>query len=361
VVKLDIKGKLSGGIRVHTKLRKILTLMVLPALCLISLGVPSVGIAASDIVVTVSDPGSIGEKTSEGNTVNTVMSTPTVSFGENRVLGTLRITGKKDVSVPVKPGNKVMVSLPVGACYMRTPTAETYKNYVEWPDFLDGEKNQIQDTKNEPGIKFISGTPRSIIIEVGNIDTAGKIMVLDFVFNKENYSRVRVSRLIDVAKEYNKNPDEKVTRLDFFKSLADLTVPFPSCPLKIVQDDKILAERFLDLSEISPQDLDKIKPLIDSEVIVGYQNLLEPGNYLTRAEAANAVGRLFPISEQNTDFTDDLPAWALGLKAAAARGIITGYPDGTFKPDQFITKSEVLTILQRTLESYETTYKSFKS
>ncbi|OPX89907.1 MAG: Cellulosome-anchoring protein precursor [Pelotomaculum sp. PtaB.Bin104] len=338
----------------YINLKRILILTVFSALFFISLGIPSIGFADSDIAITVSDPDSGGEKIHEGNTINTVLSTPNVSFGDNRVMGTLRITGKKDISIPVKPGNKVMVTLPVGTCYMQAPTAGTYKNYVEWPKDLDGDKNQIQDNKDVPGIKFISGSPRSITVEVGNIDTTGKIMVLDFVFDKENYSTLRVSRLIDVAKDYNENPDEKVTRLEFMKSLADLTVPFPSCPLKIIYDDKILTERFLDSGKISPQDLDKIKPLIDSGVIVGCQNLLEPDNYLTRAEAANAVGKLFPTSEQNTYFKDDLPAWALGIKAAAAKGIIIGYPDGTFKPDQFITKSEALTLLQRTLESYET-------
>lgn len=334
--------------------KRILILTVFSALFFISFGIPSIGYADSDIAITVSDPDSGSEKIHEGNTVNTVLSTPKVSFGDNRVMGTLRITGKKDIAIPVKPGNKVMVTLPVGTCYMQAPTGDTYENYVEWPEILVGEKNQIQDNKDVPGIKFISGTPRSITVEVNNIDTSGKIMVMDFIFNKENYSMLRVSRLIDVAKEYSENPDEKVTRLEFMKNLVDLTLPFPSCPLKIVYNDKILTGRFLDSGKMSPQDLDKIKPLIDSGVIVGCQNLLEPDNYLTRAEAANAVGKLFPTSEQNTNFTDNLPAWALGIKAAAAKGIIIGYPDGTFKPDQFITKSEVLTLLQRTLESYET-------
>jgi len=336
---------------VNVKLKRILMLTVL---LLILLSVPSIAFAYNDIAVTVSDPDREGEEVREGTTVNTALSVPKVLFGDNRVVGTLRITGKENVSVPLSPGNRVMVSLPVGTCYMRTPAADTYTNYVEWPKILDGEKNQIRDAKDKPGIKFISGTPRSITIEVGNIDADGKIMALDFVFNKENYSAIRVSRLIGVAREYDENPDEKVTRLEFFKNLADITLPFASCPLEVAYNDKPLTERFFDLGEVTPQDLDKIKPLIDSGVIVGYQNLLEPDSFLTRAEAVNAVGKLFPISEQKPNFKDDLPAWAIGIRAAAAKGIVVGYPDGTFRPDQFITKSEVLILLQRTLESYGT-------
>ncbi len=315
---------------------------------------PAAAGADSNIVIKVSDPDARAGENYEGNTINSVLSTPTVTYGDNRIMGTLRITGKKDISVPLRPGNKVMLTLPLGLCYMQTPTADNYKNYVEWPQFLDGSKNQIQDVGNEAGVKFVSGTPRSIIVEINNIDSTGKVVIIDFVFNKENYSTTRVSRLLDAASEFENDPDGKITRLEFFEILADLTVPFTSCPLRpILNDDKTFNEYFSDIDMITPQEIKKIKPLVDSGVIVGYQGMLEPNNYITRAQAAHVVGELFHQYDQKPVFKDDLPVWATGINAAAAKGIVVGYPDGTFRPDQFIAKSEVLVLFQKVIESYE--------
>lgn len=313
---------------------------------------PTVAFADGNIVISVSDPDARVGENHEGNTVNSVLSAPTVTYGDDRVLGTLRITGKKDISVPLAPGNKIMVTLPPGLCYMQTPTAENYKNYIEWPQGLDGFKNQIQDVGDKPGVKFVSGTPRSIIIEINNIDSTGKVTVLDFVFNKKTYSTIRVSRLLDTFQEFGNDPDGKVTRLEFFQKLAEVTLPFASCPLRLKDSDTAPSERFFDLAHTDYDEIDKIKPLIDSGLIVGYQNMLEPDNFITRAQAANAIGNLFPQNNQEPAFRDELPEWATGINAASARGIVVGYPDGTFRPDQYITKSEVLIMLQKTLESY---------
>lgn len=326
--------------------------MLFVVFLLIWLFLPAAAFADGNVVITVSDPDARAGVNHNGNTVNSVLSTPTVTYGEDRIMGTLRITGKKDISVPLAPGNKIMVTLPPGLCYMQTPTAENYKNYVEWPQSVDGIKNQIQDVGDKAGVKFVSGTPRSITIEINNIDSTGKITVLDFVFNKKAYSTTRVSRLLDVVKEFENDPDGKVTRLEFFKMLADVTLPFPSCPLSLKDSDTAPSERFFDLANTDYDEIDKIKPLIDSGLIVGYQNMLEPCNFITRAQAANVVGNLFPQSNQEPVFRDELPGWATGINEASARGIVVGYPDGTFKPDQYITKSEVLTMLQKTLESY---------
>lgn len=330
--------------------RGVFLLMVFLIVCLV---VPTAAGADGDITISVKDPsGKVGGNI-EGTTVNTVLSTPRVSYGENRVLGTLRITGKKDISVPVQPGNRVLVSLPPGICYMRPPTAENYRNYVEWPEILDGVKNQVHNSDGKPGIVFVSGTPHSITLEAGNVDKSGKVMVIDILYNKENYSAVRVSRLLEAVREYEDNPDENVTRLDFFKKLADITLPFSSCPLKLVNTDKPFNERFTDVARMTPQEIDKIKPLVDSGVIVGHQGgFLKPDDYITRAQAANLVGKLYPLSDKKIGFQDTVPEWAVGINAAVAKGIVVGYPDNTFKPDQFITKAEVLTLLQRTLESY---------
>ena len=90
-------------------------LLLMLLLMLLLLITPVAVWAESDIKITVTDPtrqGGVfyeGATVNEGTTVNTVLSSPQVSHGENKVLGTLRITGKKGIAEPVQQGNRVMV------------------------------------------------------------------------------------------------------------------------------------------------------------------------------------------------------------------------------------------------------------
>ena len=75
--------------------------------------------ADTNLVITISDPDrTIGEQNYAGNTINTVLSNPVVHSGENCELGTLRITGKPEIAVPVLPGQRIKISLPKGVAYM---------------------------------------------------------------------------------------------------------------------------------------------------------------------------------------------------------------------------------------------------
>lgn len=328
-------------------------------LCLLvlvfALSAPSMVFANTDIVISVKDPTrDQGGEWYEGTTVNTVLSQPVVNIGDNRVLGTLRITGKQGVSVPLQPGNKVMITLPVGICYMTVPTSDNYFHYAKWPDTLDGKTNQIIDTNNKPGIKFISGTPRTLTVEVTNIDVAHDTVILDFVFDEEYYSAVRISRLIEVANDYMKMPKEKVTRLEYFDLLADITMPFSSSPVKFRDGHRELEERFVDINHLDESIKYKLKMLADAGIIVGSQDrMLKPDNYITRAEAAALAGRVVPGIHWRHIFSDTLPVWAAyEINNAVDNGIIVGYPDGTFQPNRILVKSEAISILQGTLEAY---------
>ncbi|WP_422698352.1 S-layer homology domain-containing protein [Desulfotomaculum nigrificans] len=326
---------------------------ILVVVLLLWLAIPAASWAETDIKISVSDPDKKDQADYIGTTVNKVLDTPTVSFGENRVLGTLRITGKEGIDTPIKPGNKVKVSLPVGLSYMQVPNAQNYKNYVQWPEKVDGLKNQIVDGSDIPGVKFIAGTPRSITVEIGNVDYTGKTLALDFVFNKENFSTVRVTKLIEVAEDYKRHPNEGVTRLEFAKMLADVTVPFSSSA-SLTEEEQHLVEKFTDLPALTTRDKKNLSRLVKSGIIAGYPGgLFKPDKNITRAEAAVMVGRILPESKKKAVFKDNIPAWALeSINNAKVYGLVVGYPDGTFRPDQLITKSEAVEILQRVLESY---------
>ncbi len=79
--------------------------------------------------------------------------------------------------------------------------------------------------------------------------------------------------------------------------------------------------------------------------------IFAPDDYITRAEFATICAR-FDDSEYEVSsrFTDVVGHWAENeILEAAAYGWIRGYEDGTFKPNQFITRAEAMTMINRVL------------
>ncbi len=76
-----------------------------------------------------------------------------------------------------------------------------------------------------------------------------------------------------------------------------------------------------------------------------------PDAFITRAEFAAICARFDKSEFEVIDsFTDVQGHWAEhDIHEAAAHGWIRGYEDGTFKPDQFITRAEAMTMINRVL------------
>ncbi len=77
-----------------------------------------------------------------------------------------------------------------------------------------------------------------------------------------------------------------------------------------------------------------------------------PNDGITRAEAALVLTRIFGLStsyDRNTYDYPDLDETYLearkAIVAATAYGLVQGYPDGTYKPNELITRAEFMTIL----------------
>jgi uncharacterized repeat protein (TIGR01451 family) len=80
-----------------------------------------------------------------------------------------------------------------------------------------------------------------------------------------------------------------------------------------------------------------------------------PDAFITRAEAAAVLLRTLkvePFHNLTASSFNDVPAthWALGyIESMQKYGLITGYPDGTYKPDAHILRSEFTAIADRAL------------
>ncbi len=95
-----------------------------------------------------------------------------------------------------------------------------------------------------------------------------------------------------------------------------------------------------------------ISTLYAMGIINGYPDgTYDPNGFITRAEFAAIAARFDTIGNDfEQSFADVYGHWAEDeIAAAKAHGWLTGYEDGTFKPDQLITRAEAMTIVNRVL------------
>lgn len=109
-----------------------------------------------------------------------------------------------------------------------------------------------------------------------------------------------------------------------------------------------------------------VERLAALDILVGYEDgTFKPDNSITRAEFAAIAVRALGMEDiakgsvANTKFVDVREThWASGyVNLAVSKGIIVGYPDGTFKPEAPVSYSEAVAMLVRLL-GYEPSIKS---
>lgn len=115
------------------------------------------------------------------------------------------------------------------------------------------------------------------------------------------------------------------------------------------------AAEFNDVTEADWYYADVMKCAAEG-VINGYEDgSFRPENYVTREEAAVMFSRGFNITKQSEmTFADsaDISDWAAdAVMAMASQGIINGYEDGTFRPSANITRAETVKILDGAVSS----------
>ena len=95
-----------------------------------------------------------------------------------------------------------------------------------------------------------------------------------------------------------------------------------------------------------------ISTLSSMGIVKGHNDgTFAPDDPITRAEFAAIAAR---FDDKNTDtssnFSDIASHWAKDeIGIAANKGWINGYPDGTFRPNQYITRAEAMTLVNRVL------------
>ncbi|MEQ8175095.1 MAG: S-layer homology domain-containing protein [Syntrophomonadaceae bacterium] len=120
--------------------------------------------------------------------------------------------------------------------------------------------------------------------------------------------------------------------------------------LPSAQNDAILNAHYSDADEIADWARPYVAAMTQAGYVGGIGNRFAPNNQLTRIEAAVIISNAlrdvpgFGTRADLSVFTDysEVPSWAIGK---VAQGTIGGYPDGTLRPNQPITRAETCALL----------------
>ena len=98
-----------------------------------------------------------------------------------------------------------------------------------------------------------------------------------------------------------------------------------------------------------------VSTLSNAGILDGYEDgTFRPDGNITRAEFATITARFLEASYDGGNRFPDIDGhWAAEyINEAANAGIVDGYPDGTFQPQQFITRAEAVTMVNRTVDRH---------
>lgn len=88
-------------------------------------------------------------------------------------------------------------------------------------------------------------------------------------------------------------------------------------------------------------------------VVTGYADgSFHPNASITRAEFATLIAKIFDLSSNQGNTISDVSGhWAeSSIRSLQSKGVLSGYPDGTFRPNQEIKRSEIIAIISRIMD-----------
>lgn len=226
-----------------------------------------------------------------------------------------------------------------------------------------------------------SGTVRFTDVSSGTYTLLEKKAPEGYVLSNETYTlTVSGSRITMNGKSYSpvtfvNRKAAELNRTDHFAFLvgytddtfgpernmtrAEVTTMFARLLTEQIEADKTYSNTFSDVPK-GYWAANYIGYMQQFGIITGYSDgSFRPDAPVTRAEFAAIASRFEKLTEGSKSFTDvpDTYWAARYINFAATRGWVTGYSDGTFKPENTITRAEVAAVTCRLLErSADQTY-----
>ena len=143
-------------------------------------------------------------------------------------------------------------------------------------------------------------------------------------------------------------PDRNMTREEVTAMFARLLKDYP-------RERRSYAIPYKDVTE-RDWSYEAIGFMTEKGIIKGYvDGSFRPKEAISRAEFAAMAARFDKLVAGTGNPFNDVPDthWAVAsIDSAAAKGWVSGYPDGSFKPERKITRSEVVSITNIMLDRY---------
>lgn len=154
-------------------------------------------------------------------------------------------------------------------------------------------------------------------------------------------------------------PNTNVTRKDFFKGITRVVEDIKSLtPEEIIKRNRTAATAVVPYPDIDPKDPDIAfyEFIKESNIAIGENEDFLPLRPVTRAEMITVMintlglGSMAPQPPYKTMYKDnaDIPFWAKdAIYMANEIGLVSGYQDGTIKPNQYVTRAEAAATLEK--------------
>ena len=121
---------------------------------------------------------------------------------------------------------------------------------------------------------------------------------------------------------------------------------------QFVKVNDSLVNRFNDI-KTSDWYFDSFKTLVNAGIITGYgDDNYRPNEGVTRAQAVTMIAKLKGLTPKVGSFKDvKVNEWYAGYAGAAKEaGIVVGYSDGTFGGDKIVTRAEIIAMINRAFD-----------
>lgn len=138
-------------------------------------------------------------------------------------------------------------------------------------------------------------------------------------------------------------PDQAMTRAEFAAVLSRIYEE---------QKETVQTIKYTDMSDFGWA-ANEIQQVTSAGLMTGYKDgTFRPNKFITRAEMAAIVARWMDLSGDSTSsFTDTKGHWsAQNIALVQKAGYMKGMPDGSFRPDQYVSRAEAVTLINRVLK-----------
>ncbi len=278
-----------------------------------------------------------------------------VIYERSKIYNPKSIYNKYGEAVEFKPGE-------IKELFLDLPGYLIPESYELVLNFTDEEGNAISNLfEFRYVIKGESAKINSIVLEKNNVKT--------YIYGPADRTTLDVKFKISVYDENDNliKTEEKNIKIGgeeacFITDIGSINSKKIKVDAKVSTDKRVLVSKIEEIEVerkagnkifsdiIGTKYEEAVKILNGLGIINGYpDNTFKPENQITRAEFSTIVTKLLNLDisdDEDIIFNDVENHWAKPyINKIYRKGLVSGYPDGTFKPQNNITYAEAITIL----------------